>query len=143
MTLCDPVRVYAMRNGRVLTDAADAVRLPDHIMQGFADLAAMGRRIAAEVATARAERRQAFRAALGLLKRRQREITNGLPPLDLDQITTEVAAGLHSTPAAATWFRPPDRSRPLTLDLDALVMAAHAPPAFHVSTTSPQREPMT
>ena len=142
MILSDPVRIYPMTNGRILTAAADAVRLPDHIMKQFADLAEFGRRIASEVATARADRRRAFKAAIGLLKRRHQAMTDGLGSSDIERIASEVA---NTLAAEAERTGPNDRrqycqrTKPIAQHLGALVMAAHAPPAFSAHKTTTRR----
>ncbi len=119
-----------------------AVKMPDHIMQGFADLAAYGRRIASEVATARAQRRTAFKVAVGLLKQRHQTMTDGLDSVDLDQISAEVAHRVDTitgTPGATHDRRFCQRSTPTTHRVTALVTAAHAPPTRIASETYQRR----
>jgi hypothetical protein len=135
--ITDPVRIYPMVNGQVLTAAADAVRLPDSVMRQFDELAKIGRRIAAEVATARAQRREAFRTALSLLKRRRQVLADGLSALEVEQITTEVRTILADR-TRQIGQGDCERSKPVSQRLDALTVAAHAPPVRPASQTSPQ-----
>jgi hypothetical protein len=110
---------------------AQSLKMPDHIMQGVANLAAYGRRIAAEVATARAQRRTAFKIAVGLLKQRHQAMTDGLDSVDLDQISAEVAHRVDTITGnreATHHRRFCQRSTPTTHRVTALVTAAHAPP---------------
>jgi len=129
MILVEVPKIYGMTNAQVTI--SQTVKMPDHIMQKFADLAAYGRQIAAEVATARAQRRTAFKVALGLLKQRHQAMTDGLGSLDLDQISAEVAHRVDTMtdhPGTTHDRRFCQRSTPTTHRVTALVTAAHAPP---------------
>lgn len=136
--ITDPVRVYPMVNGQVLTAAADAVRLPDSVMRQFDELAKIGRRIAAEVATARAQRREAFRTAVSLLKRRRQVLADGLSASEVGQITTEVRTILADRTRQISQGDP-KRFDPVSQRLDALTVAAHAPPSRHGFKTPTKR----
>jgi hypothetical protein len=142
MNLTDPVRIYPMVNRRVLTDPADAFRFPNSVMRQIDQLAEFGRRLAAEVATARAQRREAFRTALSVLKRRHQAMTDALSAAEVEQITAEVITALSDRAAQIAQSgrkRCRTLSEPATHRLDALAIAAHAPPVRPASKTSTQR----
>jgi hypothetical protein len=123
-------KIYGLRNGQVMM--SNPVRLPDHITQGFADLATWGKRIAAAAAEARAQRRTAFRVALKVLRQRHQSMLDGLGSFDFEQIIAEVARRVDITtngPGDGYDRRWCQRSTPIKHHLTALVTAAHAPPA--------------